>query len=118
MRKFIGKLGHRIADFDPQTGITGWIMRLCWKFGYPDSHDVDPKSNFDLMALEGLAPNGNQVLTITHREHGDLVDVILQKSLPPLREDTGSTYLYVRDISGVEKDPIRFEMVIPKGYYH
>lgn len=32
MRKFIGKLGHRIADFDPQTGITGWIMRLCWKF--------------------------------------------------------------------------------------
>lgn len=35
MRNFIGKLGHRIADFDTQSGITGSIMRFCWKIGYP-----------------------------------------------------------------------------------
>lgn len=38
MRNFIGKLGHRIADFDPQTGFSGRLMRLCWRIGYKNAY--------------------------------------------------------------------------------
>lgn len=37
MRNIIGKFGHKIADFDTQTGVTGWVMKLCWKIGYKEN---------------------------------------------------------------------------------
>lgn len=39
MRKYIGILGHKIADYDTQSGFTGRVMRLCWRIGYKDYHE-------------------------------------------------------------------------------
>lgn len=34
LRNYVGILGHRIADYDTQSGLTGKFMRWCWEFGY------------------------------------------------------------------------------------
>lgn len=36
MKKIIWNLGGKIADFDPQSGVTGWVMHMCWKIGNPE----------------------------------------------------------------------------------
>lgn len=38
--EWIGKLGHRMADYDPQNGpIVSRLIRLFWRIGYKKVHN-------------------------------------------------------------------------------
>jgi hypothetical protein len=44
MKNLIGILGHKIADFDTQSGVSGAIMRLCWRIGYTEKSTKNKRS--------------------------------------------------------------------------
>lgn len=75
IRSYIGNLGHRIADFDTQSGFTGWVMELCWRIGYPSMLTKEERRAADKENIIG------HITSVTEDENGITVEATASEDI-------------------------------------